>query len=173
MAGVDLGVVGQAEQPFLDAVAQRFVVASGEVGAADATTEQCIACEDPAFDFGVETDAAFGMARRADDLQRTLPHLDDFAILQVAVRQLALAVERDSEQLRMLLRALEVGFHTRMGRHFDAIFLLDGGIADDVVEMAVRVDDQNGLQAVAVDVAEELVFGSYSIAARVDDDAVA
>lgn len=172
MAGEDLGVVGQAEQPLLDARAERLVVASGEVGAPNAAAEKRVAGEDPAFHLGIEADAAFGVAWRADDLKRAVTHLDDLAIVQPAVGKLAFALERNTEQQRLLFRALEIGFHVGMCRHFDAVFLLDSRIAYDVVEMAVRVDGQNGFEAMAVDETKELVFGTDCITAWVDDDAV-
>ena len=82
------------KQPFLDAIAQYFITASREVGTPDATTKQCIAREDPTFDFGIKADATLGMTRGANDLQSALPYLDDFAILQAAVGQLAFAIAR-------------------------------------------------------------------------------
>ena len=113
-----------------------------------------------------------GVAWRADDLKRAVTHLDDLAIVQPAVGKLAFALERNTEQQRLLFRALEIGFHVGMCRHFDAVFLLDSRIAYDVVEMAVRVDGQNGFEAMAVDETKELVFGTDCITAWVDDDAV-
>lgn len=58
-----------------------------------------------------------------------------------------------------------------MGRNGDAVFPLDGRVADDMVDVAVGVDGHQGFQPVAVDEAEELVFAALRIAARVNDDA--
>lgn len=93
MAGVDGGVVGEAEKAFLDALAEHLVAAALKVGTAYATAEERIASEDPVLNFGIEADAALGMARGADDLQGAFAHLDDFAVFQVAVGKLTVAVE--------------------------------------------------------------------------------
>ena len=85
MAREDLRVVGKTEQAFLDARAKLLKTATREVGAPDAAAEERVASEHPTLDFGIEADAALGMAWRADNLQGTLSHLDDFAILQVTV----------------------------------------------------------------------------------------
>ena len=170
MAGVDLGVVGQMEQALDDVGAELLVVAPREVGAANAAAEERVAGEDPPFDFGVEADAAHGMARRADDLQGALSHLDDFAVLKVAVRQLALTHKRHSKQLRLLTRTQEVVFHIGMRRHGDAVTLFHCHVAHNMVHVSVRIDGQHRLEAMAVDETEELVCLAISGAARVDDD---
>lgn len=171
MAGVDLGVVGQMEQALDDVGAELLVVASGKVGASDTAAEERVAGEDPPFDFGVEADAAHGMARRADDLQGALSHLDDFAVLKVAVRQLALTHKRHSKQLRLLTRTQEVVFHIGMRRHGDAVTLFHCRVAYNMVDVAVRVDGHQRLEAMTVDEAEEFILFARSGAARVNDDA--
>lgn len=171
MAGVDLGVVGQMEQALDDVGAELLVVAPREVGAADAAAEKRIASEDPPFNLGIEADAAHGMARRADDLQGALPHLDDFAVLKIAVRQLAVDHKRQPEHLRLLTRTEEVVFHVGMRRHGDAVTILHRRVAHNMVYMTVRVDNHQRLETVAVDVAKEFVLLALVRATRVDDDA--
>ena len=101
MTGVYGGVVGQVKKAFFYALSECFKTSAGEIGAPDAAVEERIAGEDPTLDFGVKADATIGMAWRADDFQRALPHFDDFAILQVSVGQLAVAVERQAEEVRL------------------------------------------------------------------------
>ena len=170
MTRKDLSVVGQVEKPFNNDGSQLHIAAPGEVGAADALAEKCVTSEDPTFDLGIEADAADSMTRRADDLQGALPHLDDFAVLKVTVRQLAVAHKRQTEHLRLLTRAEEVVFHVGVRRHGDAIALFHCRIASDMVDMAVRVDDHQRLEVMAVDEAEEFVLFARSGATRVDDN---
>ena len=170
MAGIDLGVVGQAKQPLDDAGAKLLVVAPRQVGTPDAAAEERVASEDPALDFGIEADAADGMARRADDLKGALPHLDDFAVFKVAVGHLKVVLGRHPKPCSLLLGMSIIGFHIGMRRHGDAVTLLHGSVADDVVDMAVGADGQERLEAVAVDEAEEFVFLARIGAAGVDED---
>ena len=160
MAGKHGGVVGQAEQPLADALAQLFVVAASKVGAPDAAAEERVASEDPTLDFGIEADAASGMSGRADDLKGASPNLDGLAVLKITVGQLdvGLALWPEAEPHSLPFCLGNVVVHVRMCRNGDAVFVFDGVVADDVVDVAVRVDDHHGLEAVAVDEAEELVF---------------
>ena len=171
MAGVDLGVVGQAEQPLDDAGTKLLVVAAREVGAADAAAEECIPSEDPAFDLGIETNATDGVAWRADDFQGTLPHFDGFSVLQIDVGQFAVARKRHPEHRGLLSRAEEVVLHVGMRRHFDAVALFHGGIAYNMVDVTMRVDYHQRLEVVAVDKAKEFIFLTCIGAAWVNDDA--
>ena len=170
MAGEDGGVVGQAKQAFTDACAECFVVAALQVGAADAATEKRVAGEHPALDFGIKADAALGMAWSANHFQSALSYFYDFVVFQALVGQLAGAVEGHPEEARLSLGGQKVAFHALVSRHGDTVLFLDGGIANDMVDVAVRVDDHQRLEAVAVDEAEELVFLARVGAARVDDD---
>ena len=174
VAGEDGGVVGQAEKSFLDALAERFVIAASEVGAPDAAAKECVAGEDPAFHFGIEAHAALGMAWRTNHFQGALPYSYDFAVFQVEVGQIDMgfALGSEAEPHRLSLGLNEVGMRVGMGRHLDAIAVLDGVVSDDVVDVTVRVDDHQRLEAVAVDEAKELVFLAGIATARVDDDAV-
>ena len=171
MAAEDLGVVGQAEKAAFDAFAQLSIVATSEVGAPDAAAEECVAGEDPALQFGIEADAALGVAGRADDLKRAVADLDDVAVVKEVVGQLEFAVERQPEKLRLLLGAHIVGLRLAVRRPLDAITTLDSGVAKDVVDVAMRADNQNGLQPMAVDEAKEFALLGGVGAARVDDEA--
>ena len=102
MAGIDLGVVGQAEQPLDDVRAELLVTAPREVGAADAAAEECVSREDPTFYLGIEADTAHGMTRRADDLKGALPYFDDLAVFQVNIGQVAIARERKAKHRSLL-----------------------------------------------------------------------
>ena len=168
MAGEDGGVVGQAEQALADAFAKLFVVAARKVGAPDAAAEERVAGEDPAFHLGVEAHAATGMAGRANHLQGALPYLDDFAVFQVVVGHLDFSCpfRHYSEPHGVAFGLSEIGLHVGVRRHLYIVVLFDGGIAYDMVDVAMRANE-----AVAVDEAEELVFLACRGAARVDDDA--
>ena len=172
MAGEDLCVIGQVEQPFDDVCAKLLVVAARQVGAPDAAAEERVASEDPAFDFGIEADAADGMARCADDLEGALPYFDDFAVLKITVGQVKTAVCRKSKPGSLLLGMSVVVFHIGMRRHRDAVTLLDRTVADDMVDMAMGADDHQRLEAMAVDETEEFVFLGHIGAAWIDEDAV-
>ena len=84
-------VVGSMKEARLDALAECFIATAREVGAANAATEKRVTGENPTFNFGKEADATLGMTRRADNLQCALPYFDDFAVLQVSVREVAVA----------------------------------------------------------------------------------
>ena len=90
VAGIDLGVVGQAEQALDDVCAQLLIATPWKIGAAYATTEERVAREDPSFYFSIEADTAHGMAWRTDDFQGALPYFDDLAILQIDIGQVAI-----------------------------------------------------------------------------------
>ena len=171
VAGEDGGVVGKAEQALADALAELLVVAASEVGAAYAAAEERVAGEDPALDFGIEADAAIGMAGRTNHFQSAFPYLDDFVVFQPFVGQLASAVESQSEEARLPFGAKEIVFHALVRRHGNVVLFLDGRVANDMVDVAVGADDHQRFEAVAVDEAEELVFLACRGAARVDDDA--
>lgn len=170
VAREDGGVVGQAEEAFPDACAERFVIAALQVGAPNAAIEERVAGEHPAFDFGIEAYAAFGVAGRANHLQGTFPNLDDFVVFQESVGHFASAVEGHSEEARLPLGAKELVFHALVGRHGNAVSLLDGGIAENMVDMAMRVDGHQRLEPLAVDEAKKLIFLARRGAAGVDDD---
>lgn len=172
MAGIDGGVVGQAEQAFFDASDERLKVAARKVGAAYAAAEERVACEDPALNLSIEADTSFSVSGGTDDLQSAFTHLDAFTVFQEAVRQLAFAGAKQPEHRGMLLRMEEVVFHIGMSRHGDAVFPLDGGIAKDMVDVAVGVDDHQRLQPMAVDEAEELVLLVWGRAAGINDEAL-
>lgn len=161
VTGIDGGIVGQAEESFLDAPDERLKVAARKVGAAYAAAKEGIARENPAFNLGIKTDAAFSVTWGTNDLQCAFAYLDDFTVLQVVVRQFAFIVERQSEQTSLLLRTKEVAFHIRMGGYWDVVFTFEGGVAEDVVDVAMGVDDHQWLQPMAVYEAEELVFFAW------------
>ena len=73
MPGIHFGVVGQMEQTFPNALTELFVVASRKIGAADATTKECITSEHPTLNFSVETNTTARMARCADDFEGAPP----------------------------------------------------------------------------------------------------
>ena len=170
MARENLGVIGQTEQALDDVGTKLLIVAAREVGAADTAAEERIAREDPTFDFSIETDATDGMTWGADDLQGAFPHFDDLSVFQVEVRQAAVAWKRHSEHRCLLPRAEKVVFHVGMCRHLDAISLLHSGITNNMVNMAMRVDDHQWFEAVAVNEAEEFVFLRYIGTTWIDDD---
>lgn len=172
VTGENGGVVGQAIQSSVYAVAERFVVASGEVGAPDAAAEERVAGEHPALDFGIEADAASGVARCADDFKCALPYPDGFVVAQLTVglfdADIALRTEAEPHGLSLGLGEILVG--VGMGRDGDAIFILNGLVSNNMVYMSVCIDGHQRLEAVAVDEAEQLVFLACVGAARVDDD---
>ena len=172
MTGVDFGVVRQMEQPLDNAGAQLLIVTARQVGAADAAAEERVTREDPALDLGIETDTALGVSRGADDFQSALSHLDDLFVGKVDVGQvdLGIAFRPKSQPRRVTLGVNEVCLHVGMRRHLDAKMVFDGVVADDMVDVAVCVDDHQGLETVAVDKTKERVFLGWRGTARVDDD---
>ena len=85
VAGEDRRVVGQAEQPFLDARAKLDIIAATEVGAPNAAAEKRVASEDPAFDLRIKADAALGVAGGADDFEGATAQMKDVAVAQRVV----------------------------------------------------------------------------------------
>ena len=66
----------------------------------------------------------------------------------------------------------EIVLHIGMRRHLDAITLFHSSVAHDMVNMPVRVDDHQRLEAMAVDETEKAVLFSRIGTARVNDDAL-
>ena len=58
-----------------------------------------------------------------------------------------------------------------MRRHWNAITFFHRGVTHDVVNMPMRADDHQRLEAMAVDEAEEFIFLAGIGASRVNDDA--
>lgn len=162
MTGIDGGVVGQAEEAFLDALAERLVAATGEVGAANAATEERVSGENPTFDFGIEADAPLGVAWGADNFQGAFPYLDDFFVLQVAVGQVEGAVGRKAEPRGLLSGVGVVALRLRMRRNGDTVTPFDCSIADDMVDVAVSADHHHRFQLMAVDEAKEFVLLAWA-----------
>ena len=173
VAGEDLCVVGQMEQALYYAVAQGFIIASRHIGAADAAAEKRIAGKDPAFDFSIEADAAPCMTRRANHLQGALAHLDKLAVGQTGLGQVQMdiALFPKAQPGRVTFSLDVVIFHIRMCGHFDTVMTLYNIIAHYMVDMAMRVDNHQGLEAVAVDEAEEAVRFVMRGTTGIDDEA--
>ena len=173
VAGIDGGVVGQAEQAFLDAGDEGLVVATGQVGAAYAAAEERVAGEDPAFDFSIEADAAPCVARRANHLQSALPYLDKLAVGKTRVRQVhaGFAFFRKAQPSRVTLGLSVVVVHIGMCGHLDTITALHHIIAHHMVDMAVCVDNHQRIEPVTVDEAEEAVSLVGRGATGIDDKA--
>ena len=172
MARIDFGVVGQAKQPLNDVGAKLFVIAAGQVGAANAATKERVAGEHPAFDFGIEADATDGMSRRAYDFQCAFTHFDDLTVLEVKVGKVDVIFDGKAEPGRMTFGLNEIVFHVGMCRHGNVVAVFHRHVADDVINVAVRVDGHHRLETVAVDEAEELVVFGLVGAAWIDDDAL-
>ena len=170
MARVDFSIIRQMEQPFDNIRTKLLVVASWQISAPDTAAEKCIASEDPAFNYSIETDAANGMTWCADDLKSALSHLDDFTILQVDIGQLAFTYEGHSEHRSLLPRANKVVSHVGMCCHFDAIFLLHSSVAQDMINVAMRIDNHQRLEVMAIDEAEKFIFLACIGTARIDDN---
>ena len=158
------------EQPLDNVRTKLLVVATWEVGAADAAAEERVSREHPTLDFGIETYTAHGMAWRADDLEGALPHLDDLAIFQIDIGKVAVTQKRHPKHSRLLPRTKEVVLHIRMRRHFDTVTLFHRDVTHDMVDMAMRIDSHQRLEAMAVDETEEFVFLACIRATRIDDD---
>ena len=173
VAGEDLCVVGQMEQALYYAVAQGFIIASGHIGATDAAAEKRVAGKDPAFDFSIEADAASCMARRANHLQSALTQLDKLAIGKMDIRQVHVdfAFFTKAQPGRVTFGLDVVIFHIGMCGHFDTVMTLYNTIAHYMVDMAMRVDNHQGLEAVAVDEAEEAVRFVMRGTTGIDDEA--
>ena len=168
---INFGVVGKVEQALNDIGTKLLVVASRKVRAPDAAAEERVAGENPTLDFGIKTDTSHGMARRVDDLKGTLPHFDDFSILQVDIGKVAITHEWQPEHHCLLSRAKEIVFHIGMGSHWDIIAFFHGSIAHDMVDMSVRADDHQRLEIVTVDETKEFILFGHIGAAWVYNNA--
>jgi len=73
----------------------------------------------------------------------------------------------------MLQRTLEVAFHIEMCRHWNAVTPFDSSIAKNVVDVTMRIDSHQWLEAVAIDEAKKLVFLIRRTTTWVDDDTFA
>ena len=173
MAGIDLGIVGQMEQSLLYAILKCLITTSWKVGATYAAAEKRVAREDPALHLSIKADTATGMPWCADDLEGALSHFDDFSVLQILIGQIALHCYWETEHHGLLLGSGHIVIHIGMRCHWDAITFFYRRIPDDMVNMAMRVDDHQRLETVAVDEAEKFILLEWVGAARVDDDAFA
>lgn len=173
MARVDCRVVGQREQARTDRLAKLLIVASREVGAPNAPTEQGVTREHPAFHDGIEADAPLGMAGREDDLQGAVTQRNHLIVFQIDIRILLSVLPGHPEVWCLTFGTDIVLLRLSVSGHLDAVTLLHRGIADDMIEMPMRVDDQDGMQLMAVDEAKKPILLLGSRTARVDDDAIA
>eukprot|EP00456_Euglypha_rotunda_P054108 TRINITY_DN43747_c0_g1_i2.p2 TRINITY_DN43747_c0_g1~~TRINITY_DN43747_c0_g1_i2.p2 ORF type:complete len:100 (-),score=15.86 TRINITY_DN43747_c0_g1_i2:129-428(-) len=69
MTGKNGNIVGKRKKLFADAAEKRFVVATGQIGTADAVAEKHITSDQKLVGGGIETHAGGGMSRGQDHAQ--------------------------------------------------------------------------------------------------------
>ena len=82
----DGDLIWEGEKALVDRVYELACVAAGQVGAADRTGEEGVACEEEGLSGEIETDAAFGVAGSVEDGAGEAGDGDELAVLECVVR---------------------------------------------------------------------------------------
>ncbi len=170
VAGMDLDLIGQGEELLFDPFDQRFVIAMGEVGSADAPLKEDITSDELLSGLIVKHDMPRSVTGDQKHIQFCIPEAKLFAFLDVMIRT------------RRFLKPEAINgcvfFHPV---HQDLFVLVHFGLEpvgvanevrpQDVVDMAMGLHQFHGFQPLIGDsVLERFLFGPF-IASRVDDEA--
>ena len=158
VTAIDLGIVGQGEQPCADGLAKLAEVATGKVGATYAAAEQGVASEDPTLSWSIETNASSGMTWSANHLQNAIPHLNNLIIPQILVGQVNVADGLHPKPHRLALGLSEISMGVGMCRHRNAIAMFHGFVAYHMIHVPMGVNHHQRLQLMTVDKAKQTVF---------------
>ena len=171
MARIDVPLVAQRQQLLENRAHNPRVVAPGQVRAADGFAEERVAREERLRLRLVERHVARRVARRGDDAQGRLPEAELGRRVEVDV-DLGHRPHGHPEDRAAHRGVLEQEAVLRREGEGDAVLPLEELHAERVVEVAVGVGRQDGVQPVLLDeVAQRRVFAVVA-AAGVDDGAL-
>ena len=171
--GIYLHVVAQRHEFVLDAGNERGVVATGKIGAPDAAVKQHVAGDEKAVFAAEERNAAGRVTGRMDDLQPGVAKFDHFALLHEAARL------RRKLRFGQAVHAAHLGYSLKDGQivavdfERQAVSIGYKGIAENVIEVAMGIEQSHGAQLSAGYFAGQFIAFADIVAAGVNDDALA
>jgi hypothetical protein len=169
VSGDEPHLVPEREEPLADRAQQRGMIAARKVGAADGAAKEDVADLGESGDRVEKDQVAWGVTWAVQDLEHALTDLDLLAVLEPSIR-----AERrlmwQAEELRLLRECVEpkcIRSVRSEDRNPESFGKIRGGA--DVIQVAVRKQDQPRRRAQAIDRVED----ALGLAARVDDRGVA
>lgn len=169
MSGVDYSIVGQDKEPTTDVIYQVVEVATSQVGSSDAALEEDIAREHAMFGSAIEYQAAGGMSGHMDGFELGMSEGDKVSIVQVAAQRHRLLVQGETEHAALFRGFVYPEFVSLVCFGFQPEFLQHERIAEDVVQVEMRVQQVLDVQPVFEDKVFQGLFLFLVIAAGVDD----
>lgn len=168
MSRIDLYGVRKGEEFRVDTVNELHVIASGEIGAADAVVEQHVATQDDPVLFAVKGDVAGRMTGYGQNGKGLISQVDDVALLEKAVGRLVLIV------IEAVVRRINFcGPQHRLLRPRNEQMNLEGlsdeFISKHVINMAMGIEQKFYAELVCVDELPELQIFVLVRTARVND----
>ena len=172
VSGVDDGVVGQGEDFLADHLEQQFVVAGGEVAAADAALEEHIAADEEFVGGVVEADAAVAVAGRVEHAEALVAEADLVTLFQEPGR-CGHVIHRYAKCDGVCV-SLVIDTHTTFMAPYRHVEMRSApAVAGNMVDVRMRVDDALHGQMVRFHVFFQLLVFVTLAVARVDDDCLA
>lgn len=172
MAGVDAYIVGQGHQLAPDGGNECVVVATRQVGAADAAIEKHVACNDKTFLLLIKTQAAGRMARAEERLQLALAKKDCISGFDVACGGGGGLCRWQPVAYTYLRYCIQYGLLKGVDFEWQPIGVGNVAVAKYVVEMTVGVDEPDRAQVSLFDDAAQFFLFGLIMAAGVKDDAL-
>ena len=171
--GIHLHVVAQRDEFVLDAGNERGVVAAGKIGAPDAAVKQHVAGDEKAVFAAEERNAAGRVAGRVDDFQPGMAKFDHFTFLHEAARLGRKLRFGQAVHAAHLGYCLEDGQIVAVNFERQAVSIGYKGIAENVIEVAMGIEQAHGAQLSAGYFAGQFIAFADIVAAGVNDDALA
>lgn len=147
MTGIYFRRIRQGEKLCPDTVLQHIEIASRQVGPPNASPEKDISADEESVCRAVKTDTARGMAGCKKNFEFIFPECDLFSGFEINQRSV-IVVKRQLPHLARLRCEIEQLFFKRMQVQVQSPCLMHEFIAENVVEMAVGIQQQYGFQAV-------------------------
>ena len=126
-------------------------VAAGKVGTADAALEQYVAGEHAVLCRAVVHQAARRVSRHVDGFQLRMAEGDDVAVVQVSAQRYGRFRQLETEHAALFGCFVNPELIRLVGFRFQSEFFQHEGVAEDVVQVQVRVQQVLHLQPVADD----------------------
>ena len=151
MSGIDNRVVGQDEQTAANMFYQFVEVATGEVGTADAALKQHIPREHAVVCRAIIHQTARRVSRYMDGFQFRIAEGDDVSVVQISAQGHGGFLQLEAEHAALFRRFVNPELIRLGGFRLQSEFFQHEGVAEDVVQVQVRVQQVLHLQPVADD----------------------
>ena len=147
--------------------------ASREIGSADRVVEEGVAGEGYVLCLAIEGDGAAAVARGGDDLELVVAELDDLFIFEESANRRKLVIELHLiEGFCLLGESLHQVFISCRYFRFQSELLVDGIVAEIMVEMTMGNEEMNRLQIVLSDILGNRLALFWIEGAAIYDDAL-